>query len=150
MDTVISLHSSLQTCSSSVRLWGNQAFFKSRHTFSIALRSEVLHCWKIYILLSRSCLADWIWFSSRMSLYVAAFILISTFQAFQGLLLRSIPTAWFCHRGGDGVLVVRCSVFCLPDIAPSLMAKKPHFGLTRTKKPSSSWPWSLPHTFGWI
>ena len=42
-----------------------------------------------------------------------------------------------------------CSVWCLQNIASSLMAKKLSVCLIRPKKPSSSWPWSLPHVFGW-
>ena len=36
-------------------------------------------------------------------------------------------------HSGDGVFAVMCSVWCLPNIVSSLMAKKLHFGLTRPK-----------------
>ncbi len=126
LDLGILCHSSLQILSSSVRLDGKcwwTAIFRSLQRCSIGFKSGLwlghsrtvtellwshsfvilavclgsLSCWKVNL---RPSLRSWALcrrFSSRISLYLAAFIFPSI-AIVLSLQLKNTPTAWCCHH----------------------------------------------------
>ncbi len=144
---VILLRSSLLNCSGSVRfhrVW--TAKFKSSNKFSFGpgsglwlgrsrtftLMSLNHFCEAFAVCFSLSCRKiNHLWSRSCPSGFLC--VLLRSFyplQASQGLLWRSVPTARCCRRHASQR---GWCVWCLPNKASGLMAKKLHFDLTRLK-----------------
>ncbi len=127
LDLGILCHSSLQILSSSVRLDGKRwwtAIFRSLQRCSIGFKSGLwlghsrtvtellwshsfvilavclgsLSCWKVNLWPSLRSWALWRRFSSRISLYLAAFIFPSIATSRPVPAAEKHPTAWCCHH----------------------------------------------------
>ncbi len=129
LDLGILCHSSLQILSSSVRLDGKRwwtAIFRSLQRCSIGFKSGLwlghsrtvtellwshsfvilavlclgsLSCWKVNLRPSLRSWALWRRFSSRISLYLAAFIFpLDCNQSSCPCSWKNTPTAWCCHH----------------------------------------------------
>ncbi len=69
------------------------------HSFVIlAVCLGSLSCWKVNLRPSLRSWALWRRFSSRISLYLAAFIFPSIATSRLSLQLKNTPTAWCCHH----------------------------------------------------
>ncbi len=158
-----SCHSSLQILSSSVRLDGKRwwtAIFRSLQRCSIGFKSGLwlghsrtvtellwshsfvilavclgsLSCWKVNLRPSLRSWALWRRFSSRISLYLAAFIFPSIATSRPVPAAEKHPTAWCCTtmlHCWDCIGQVMSSAWFSPHIPLRIKAKKFYLGLIR-------------------